>query len=428
MTTGAVADHGPTVTDVLEMLSGLPGQAGTERQAAEALESLLRTWGCEDVILQPVAERRANVLAREVGRERSQPSVWFYTHLETSLSGDPDLDLPLTGVDEMPPALHIDREGVIRGLGLAVSRGPLAAATAAFRSIADLVRSGKVQGEVGLLLTAGGTHRVPSGGFRAVLPEGLDQGLGIGVVAALGTSSHPDCVINVKGGADGVLSAEPGCLILRLEVRDDALPVPVRGESPGAVVRAARVAQLVEAWRPLYQSAHASIDAQTAPDLGVGAIESGLPYKPDFVVGLGNVYVYLATATGSDHEAIVVDLLAYLRSELSKEDPSYDVSRLDAHIIGQHPGAGTSEGAEIVAIARESWDRRHGKGSSHVSAYRGSTDGVIFRAAGIDTVRFGPTATSDPACPTAEQIELSELCEFADLYVEVATRFLGEGQ
>lgn len=411
--------------DALDMLHGIPSRAGDERKLADAVCA----WGrraapASSWRVDPLGGARANLVAAfPAERGDGRCDVMLYTHLDTTLSGDPRLDYPLTGIEAEPPAA-LERDGdELRGLGLAVSKAPAACALVAHVAFAAACRELEVDsGSVGVLLTAGGTHRAPSGGFPAALPEGLDEGLGSGVEAALRRGIRPRAVINAKGGAPGVLREEPGCMLLRLEVRDAMAPVPARGRAGGAAVRAAQVACAVEAWREAHAGAHRPDGREVAADAGVGAIESGLPYKPDVLPAAGNVYVYVVLLPEADPAAVVAELEAHVDDALGRLDPDWSAGCLRTHVYGLQPGAATAASSPVVRAAREAWDEAFGAGASDVRHYTGSTDGVIFRRHGIDTVRMGVTARALPGNQAVDAVSLGRMTEVAGVYVRTMAR------
>jgi hypothetical protein len=63
-----------------------------------------------------------------------------------------------------------------------------------------------------------------------------------------------------------------------------------------------------------------------------------------------------------------------------------------------------------------------------IVGWRGSTDGAVFRAAGIDTVRWGPTITSDPDDPRIDRVGLADLVAAARTYGEIVVRYAIDGE
>jgi acetylornithine deacetylase/succinyl-diaminopimelate desuccinylase-like protein len=398
-----------------------PTPSGLEGAAAQRLAA----WG-SDVTpelswqVQDVAPGRGNLFAWTGSEPWGRTAgVWFYTHLDHSLSGDPALDLGLTGWTSSPSAPVIDGHRV-RALGLAVSRGPAICALVAVRALAVALSERGESMAIGVLLAAGGTHRHPNGALADVgkPARGLEVGLGIGVRAALATSWRPDAVVNVKGGAAGVLSAEPGYVMLEVSWREPFMALPARGSGPGAAVMAGVLASAVEAWREAYRAV--SDGGQIAGDLCVGSVHSGLAYKTDLQPGYAVVGVYLSTVEGQEGSEIAARLEAHLRAELDRAGVATSHGTLAVTPYASHPAAATSEEAAVVLAARRAWERCSAPESSVVHGYRGSTDGVIFRRAGVPTVRFGPTPKPAADDPTVEEISLAVLSDFITMYIDTA--------
>jgi acetylornithine deacetylase/succinyl-diaminopimelate desuccinylase-like protein len=417
-------------------LPGLGGIVlGTDSRSGreEPLARRLADWGGATTdpsvaqwSVQQLGSHRANLLSWTGSPSwAASRGLWFYGHLDTSLTGDPALDLPLTGHPRPSSPTVADADG-LTGVGVAVSKGPALCALVAYQALVRAAAELEMPVQVGLLLAAGGTHRAPSGGFVPAREDGLDRGFGMGVEAALAAGLRPSAVINVKGGSAGVLSAEPGCLLLRIEVRCPAVALPGRSQHPGAAVLAAVVVQEVEVWRDRYVRSCRDASGQVAVDACVGAVEAGLPYKPDFVPGAANVYAYVVALPGADTGALVEDLRDALRRRLTELPDGWPVPELDVVVVGEHGGQATPESAPVVRAARAAFESQHGPGSSQVLGYRGSTDGVIFRRAGIDTVRFGPTGVATAEDPTVE-LSTAELIHFIDLYIDAAGQYLTTG-
>ena len=394
------------LSEVLPVLLETPSPAGGERVLAETLVEWGRErhpqlhWGVD-----PLDGDRANVLVHN-GCPRP---LGFYAHLDTSLSGDPVLDESMTGLTARPAPPEFGES--VKGLGLAVSKGPAACALAALIGHAT---SDDGAAPVAVLLTSGGTHRAPAGELPSGLPAGLDQGLGYGVEAALRNGFAPAAVVNVKGGAAGVLYEEPGCLLVRLDIRERMVPVPARHDEVGGAYATAVCATAVESWRQEYMK-QADPERQVAPDCGLGALRSGLPYKPDILPAVGSVYVYVVLVPNAVPADVVDDLLRHVRRESADRITKGQIS-VSATIYGHQPGGATDPQHPVVRRAQQLWDAEFGGGDHRITGYRGSTDGVIFRRSGIPTVRFGPTAVATQEDPRVEEIAFSELAAFAGMY------------
>ncbi len=416
------------ITDTARAVLAQPTPSGAERACAERLVRWGRTAAPElNWAYQDVADGRANLFAWTGPRDwTATGGVWLYAHLDHSLAGRPGDDLPLTGWPA-PPTDPVITDDLVRGLGVAVARGPAIAALAAARVLATAARESGRELPFGVVLTAGGTHRslAPTPFDTTAIdretadPTGLATGLGVGVRAALHSGWRPGAVINVKGGADGVLSAEPGFLMVQVQWRGPFVALPARGDAPGAAVVAGHLALAVEDWREQYRAGVAggsTAGGQLAADLCVGAVHSGLSYKPDLQPGYAAVEVYLSTLDGQDVETTIGLLDAHLRRRLTAAGVDVAGEALSVTAYAQHAAAATAEVEPVVVAARRVWE--HDGRVSRVEGYRGSTDGNLFRVAGIPTVRFGPTARPCPDDPTCEQLGVAELVRFGRSYVD----------
>lgn len=408
--------------ELLAVVLAKPTPSGRERELAEALVA----WGADHPVarwhLHPLDADRAN-LTVEVG---DGLPLGFYAHLDTTLSGDPALDLPLTGVGT-PPSPP-DLGAVVVGHGLAVAKGPAACAVAALVATAEVAAEAGVACPPGVvLLTAGGTHRSPSGGFDLRLPAGIDRGLGLGVEAALAAGFTASAMVNVKGGAAGLMYEEPGCLLVRIRVRDTLVAMPGRATPPGAAVRAAAAALAVERWRDDYRRHIPAVTedgpGQIAPEAGVGAIEAGLPYKPDLLPGAATVYAYVVLVHDADVDAILASLHERVVAGVAEVDQTATADDVTVEPYGYHPAARTPPDHPVVAVASRVLDELCDGDAPVVTGYRGSTDGVILRRHGLPTVRLGPTARARADDPTTDAIPRAELDRFATAYVRILHRY-----
>lgn len=410
-----------TLVDLACMMVDTPSPAGQEAVLARKLAA----WGEEHMVhlqwrVQPLSATSANLIITSRG---TGPEIALYSHLDSSLSGDPARDVLLTGrEDPVGPAALEDGGRRLTGLGMGVAKAPAASAIVAATAVAAALTRGGINGRVSVLLAAGGTHRAPvPGSYDYGAPT---QGMGIGVEQALRQGFRPRAVINTKAGARGVLYQEPGCVFLRVRVKGRPVPAPFRdiaapnGGLPSIV---GHVLEAIEIWRALHIARPTHGAEQLSREVAVGAIESGLPYKPDFLPGLLQVFVYIVALPGDNAGELASDLEASIRVTLgAKVDPT-DVT---VEVFGGQPAGVTDPSSDVVRLAQTVWDERFGPQTHHVTGWKGSTDGVIFRRAGIDTVRLGVAFDSDPSDTRREVIIVDELAAMATLYSELAVRWV----
>ena len=77
-----------------------------------------------------------------------------------------------------------------------------------------------------------------------------------------------------------------------------------------------------------------------------------------------------------------------------------------------HDAAITDPDAAVVRAGVAAWTREFGA-PSEITGWTGSTDGVVLRAHGIDTVRLGPQPTGP------DVLRLDQLAGFVHVYREI---------
>ncbi|RBY82743.1 hypothetical protein [Blastococcus sp. TF02A-26] len=397
------------------MLAATPAPHGGERPAAEAFAA----WGrgalpVLDWSVTPVGEAGANVVVTLPGD--GPPALLLVSHLDTSLSGLPAVDAPVTGRADAPGPLRVD-DGEVSGPGLGVARGPAATALAGLARAAErLIGPHRT---VQLLLAGSGTH-------RSALPPGPPPGVvrpssSAGAVAHLAGQPRPDAVLVAKAGPPGVLRAEPGAGYLRLTVtgRMGAALTPTSADPVGGVlVHAGTVLEAVGRWRVAFRTARRGRPDGLAGELGLGALSGGLADKPDLLPAVLDLRLYAVTVPGDDLAVLGAELAAAVRADLARTPLAGCAVEVTAEPL--HPAGVTAADAPVVRAAEAAWGRRRPEPPVAVRDWTGSTDGVVFRAAGIDTARCGPAAWPDPADPRRDRFALAELDAFADLYADVA--------
>lgn len=387
----------------------IPSPPGAERELAEAMLEFARervpgaTWE-----LQPVGAGGANLLG--AAGSGDSPELCLYGHLDTSLDGDPARDAAVTG-DPSPYPPFTEGAGTVSGFGVSVSKAPAATALAGFAAAIDAL--GAAPFRLSLLLAAGGTHRAD--------PEGTapPPGFGAGVTTALAGGYYPAAVLNAKAGAPGVLHEEPGAAFVAIELRGAAAPVLLRARlapEGGVIARAGDLIAAFEEWRGSFVGPRS---AQCAREAAVGSLRAGRPDKPDLLPAVLRATAYIILLPDDDPGGITAGLERHLRARLG------DGCR--ASVFAAAPGAATRQAAPVVRIAREVWQSRFGAGSDRVEGWTGSTDGVVFRARGIDTVRMGFQTRPDPADPRLDLVDVETMERFAGMYAEAAVRWAATG-
>ena len=404
----------------LEVLASVASPRGSERALAEAAASWAAgRWPTPTWQVVPVGDPSgpcAQVVAT-AGEHAGHDDLLLYSHLDTSLSGDPRRDVAVTGRSDAAAPLVVDLGArTVQGFGLAVAKAPAAAALVGFARAAEhLTGTGEPFG-LRLLLAARGTHGAPDWSLR----DGPVEPVPVGVETLL-AAGRPRAAVVAKAGPAGVLYDEPGACYLRVQARTGWGAVMARDRlvpEGGVLAHLGVLADAVEtAGRQLVQAAPAG--AQSGAQFGIGAVRSGLPGKPDLAPGVVEVFCYFvapgplpAGATASAMAALLAALLAGSPLE------SAMVTVVD-HVV--HAGAATDPDAAVVRAARRAWASRFGP-EVPITGWTGSTDGIVLRSAGVDTARLGPCRVR-PVGDGSDVLDLDELLGCAAMYEQLAVEF-----
>jgi acetylornithine deacetylase/succinyl-diaminopimelate desuccinylase-like protein len=416
-----------------ELLTGtlaIPSPAGSEVTLAEWIAEWLADRHPDlEAVVDRFAPGRANLECRvkSPGPEGSgpgEPDLLLYSHLDTSLSGDPVIDRPLglfgTGPAPLAPPVAVRPGDIISGPGVVVAKGPLAAATCGFaRAARTLAAQGRTPGAV-LLLASGGTHRAAPHWLQ-LFPGTPGAGAGDGVRRFL-ARHHPGAAVVAKAGPPGLLYEEPGAAFVLVEVQGTVGLVMARsaGVQDGGVPAAAGAAvRGVERWRERFLRRTTPPGSQSGREAGVGALQAGLPYKPDLIGGLLQCFVYLVLARGDDPEALAAEIVTAVAASL-REDGRHDLS-VQASLVAAITSQRTDPAAPVVRVAADAYRAVCGAPPPRPMGWTGSTDGVILRQAGVETVRVGPSPVSSGV--GQEALSLEDLATSTALYAEIITRY-----
>jgi acetylornithine deacetylase/succinyl-diaminopimelate desuccinylase-like protein len=413
-----------------QLLTGalaIPSPAGGEVALAEWIAAWLTERHPElDVVVDRFAPGRANLECRVEGASPRGPDLVVYSHLDTSLSGDPVIDRPLGGFGPGPaamaPSVPVSQGDTISGPGVVVAKGPLAAAVCGFAWAARILAAQGQTPRAALLLASGGTHRAAPHGL-ALPPGAPAAGAGAGVRRFL--SRHtPAAAVVAKAGPPGLLYEEPGAAFVLVEVRGPVGLVMARSEGAregGAPAAAGAAVRGVERWREQFIRRPTPEGSQIGREAGVGALQAGLPYKPDLISGLLQCFVYVVLGPGDNPHGLAGELAAAVAASLH-DDGRHNLS-VQATLVDSTPSQRTDPSAPVVGIAADAYRAVCGAPAPRPVGWTGSTDGVILRQAGVDTVRFGPPPLSSGA--GQEALSLEDLATSTAIYTEIITRWMG---
>lgn len=402
---------GARVGELVRLLLSTPAPWGRERAAAEAVASWISASAPDvHVDVDPLGDSSAN-LAVDAGE--GSRKLLLCSHLDTSLSGLPAADEVLTGRRDPLPQSHLDG-GVLSGPGLGVARGPAAAATIGYLAAIDALGRAGVAHRTSLLLAAGGTHHRLSRGRD----DGAPAEFGTGVRHALAHRPVPDAVVIAKAGPPAILHEEPGSAYLDIELRGRLMAAMARSDVDGGLLASLPdVIGAFERWRAGVLARPAV--GQVGREAAVGAIDAGSFEKCDLLPAVARLCAHVVLGHGD----VAVQLAAELEAAIEGALPP-DGSVRVAVAVGPWVAAGrTPPDAPVVRAALAATGFATG-----IVGWRGSTDGAVFRAAGIDTVRWGPTIAADAEDPRIDRVALTDLVSAARTYAEIAVRYAIDGE
>jgi len=363
-------------------LVDVPSPTGEEGPLARFLEEHLRGRGFATTY-QEIDEHRGNTIARIHG-DGTGPDLMLYGHLDTTFTGDPREDYPVTGRGDRPdlrPRAALS-DGLITGLGITNPKGGVACALIA----ADAVRKAGVPltGDLVLALVSGGIHKRPTEGVHRDYRGRAYQGFGIGCEYMLKHGVRADLAISTKPGY-AVVWEEPGQCWFTVEVKGLFCYSGTRHVAPcrSPITDAARVIDALEAWFPEYTRRHTQ--GQLAPQAAIGAIEGGWPFKPEFIPGICRLYVDLRTNAGQTLLSVKREVDEVL-TRFRRARPDID---LDWEMTLSVPGSRTDPRSWIVQSCLRAWEAVEERPHAFVRDQSGTTDGNVLRNAGIPTARLG---------------------------------------
>ncbi|GGQ97877.1 hypothetical protein [Streptomyces aurantiogriseus] len=376
---------------MLRLLEEAPAPRGEERTAAHRL----RGW-CADrwphvewQVLEHGPAGGSLIAAHGAG-------PLLYSHLDTSLDDGGAANRLVTGNAAPVGPLTVDGD-VVSGFGLGVARGPAAAALVAFAEA----------GAGRLLLAGSGTHR------RSSQITGLE--------AYADAYKLPRSAIVAKCGPPTLLWHEPGALYLTVRVtgRSGAAMMAESATPPGGViVQAGVVLDELARWRTDYLAADPRV-GQTGRACGIGAVSGGWPDKPDLLPAQLRIDLYVVAGDQVEPAALAAELADRLRMRCAESVLRECAIHVEAEPVAS--AAATPADAPVVTAARAAWRDEFGAQPPPITGWTGSTDGVVLRSHGVDTVRLGPQAKPAADDPRRDELSLARLTAYARIYRRLLT-------
>ena len=364
----------------------LPDAGRSEAPAADLIVRQMRSWGWQPEVWE-VEPGRPNVVATIDGGQPG-PTLLFEGHTDVVSEGDPSKwTHPPYGAEIV--------DGRLYGRGSADMKGGVAAMLFAARAL-DLAR--------------------PFPGRVVVAALVDEEGMMIGVkdFVASGRARAVDAAIICEPEEREVCIAQKGAIRVRViswgRMAHGAMPQHGLNPIPPLAAFVQRVEELQE------ELQHANGEH---PYLGWDYITptvvvANRPEQLNVIPDRASVWLDIRTTPATDH----TELLARLRSILGQN--------VELDVIDDRPPTETAKDHPLVLAVVEGHRAVYGE-TPAFGGVPGSTDGtILWRDARIPIVTYGPGGKWI-AHQVDEYVEVDEVVRAAEVYVEVARRFLSLG-
>jgi succinyl-diaminopimelate desuccinylase len=412
----AVDEH--ALVDLLVALVNIPSRTGEEEAIARFYEHAMRQLGLESAY-QEVEQGRGNAIGVLRGAGGGA-HLMFNGHFDTSAVGIPEEDFPLVGPSH-PDILPVARlEGdVVHGLGAQNMKGALAAAAIA----AGAIRRAGVRAPGDVLVTgvAGEIEKSPvDGAFRNYRGAHF-RGGGVGADFMLTHGITADVGICGEPTGAYVSWSNPGYCWFRIQTRGRVAYQAVKSLGQSAILEMIKVIEAIEDWAPEYSRRHQSDLFE--PQVTVGAIESGWPYKPAYSPAICNIYVDVRMSPDQQPRDVAIEL----EDMLEQVRRRYTGLEVTAEMYMSNRSAATAPDAWIITHCKKAFEAIREEPHPDrcpPAATNFWGDASVMRKHGIPTAMMGPggydTSGAGSDAPFPEYLSRRDLVEITHMYIAVA--------
>jgi acetylornithine deacetylase len=321
----------------------------------------------------------------------------FNGHLDTSLTGQDEHDRSVLGEvhDGFRPRAYLE-DGYVRGLGAFNMKGPVACYLAAVEALA---RTGvRLKGDVIVAGVAGEIEKTPVDTLTPGFSGRLYRGAGCGTRYLAPHGVWADYAIVGEPSALHINTAHPGYCWFKITVRGHFTRTTAIERGVSAVRKMGRVMDALYEWGQQYtarktaeweERVHRDDYSVIKPNVNLGAIEGGWPYKPTWSTAICNLFIDVRTLPGDSPLDVQRELTSVLE-RLKQNDPDLVVSQ-DMYM--SNPGGQLSDrGSYIVTAAANAIERVVGQKPGRVPYAFGSywCDMNILNRMGIESITLGP--------------------------------------
>ena len=392
-------------------LTNIPSPTGQEKAVAEYILGWFAANGFK-TIRQEVDVDRPNAVGILKGTGGGL-SLMFNGHMDTSFTGTDEDLLMVANIEpesELRGAIVGDR---VRGLGVSNMKGGIAAFMIAGKA---LKQSGvPLKGDAIFAAVVGEISRTPIGPYRT--KEYRGEGTGTRHLLTHGVQS--DYAVVADGSDLNIVWAQTGVVDVKITTfgKAEAAWGTRRSTHPmtqlNAIVKMTRIIEAIERWAERFEEEF-TYQAPTGPlypKVNIGAIEGGVPYRPNYFPGVCRIYVDVRIPPHVRPVTVLHELDAALKP-LSIE---YELEAYKS-LLG-HEGKGVEP---LVSSLEEIHQYLFKEPLRPESPERASiwTDTNIYNELGIPAVKIGPRGRR--IGPRAEEIEIETMVRAAQIYALVA--------
>lgn len=407
-----------TLMEMIDIASPTGGEAAMGDYMIERFRGL----GMETRRLE-VEDNRFNAIGVLKGTGGGA-SLLFDGHMDTSLTGQEEHDISVLG--EMhegfrPKAFRDDH--FIRGLGAWNMKHSLAAYVAAVEAI---VQAGvRLKGDVVVAGVVGEIEKTPVPTLIKSYTGALYRGAGLGSRYVATHGVRTDYAIVGELNDLHITAAHPGYCWFKISVIGHFTRTTAIARGVNAIKKAARVIDALDLWGGAYTQretqAYAAQKNQhpyyvIKPNVNIGAIEGGWPYKPTWSTAICNLYVDVRTLPGKDPLDVLEELEEVLAG-VRRQDPQI---RTRVEMYMSNPGGELANpGSYLVGAAERAIEQVKGSKPGRVAEEFGSywCDMNILNRLGIESITVGPGNERESRFDgKGEYVDERELVDAAKVY------------
>jgi len=416
------------LTELASRLVEIPSRTGEERPIAEFLAEYMRTNGLE-VRLQRFDDTRANVVGLLGDTScRDGVELLFNGHLDTSFTGEVAEDYPMSGSREAYAARARVEAGILYGLGAVNMKGGLAALVVAGCALAQAqVPVNKTFAVAGV---AGEIEKAPVVTLDREYFGKHYLGGGLGTRFLVEHGYLPRYAVVGEPTALHISRAMLGIVNVAIEIRGSLAYVSKKHLGKSALAAAARlVTAIEEQFSTTYAKRHRFVrpDMQLVPNVIVGGLESGWPYKPGFTPAIARLYVDLRTSP-EDRQPTqgYKDLVDFVMRFAEAEGLEVDIQPF----LTKVPGTETPADSAIVHAARHAYrDVMRSEPEPCPPEFSSFSDDTnVLRQHGCEAITLGPAGPPNVPAPLTkgrgEFVSLEAIEQAARIYAALALRML----